>query len=85
MSDDIRVVWRNDAHDGENVNAETPATIEAAERDAPVPSSPPTESRAKRPRDSNAEEVRRLRNINTTDYSEYTMGIIIPGKCTRFE
>ena len=28
----------NDADDGENVNAETPATIEAAERDAPVPS-----------------------------------------------
>ena len=40
---------RNDADDGENVSTETPATIEAAERDALVPSSPPTESRATRP------------------------------------
>ena len=39
----------NHADDGENVNAQTPAAIEAAERDAPVPSSPPTESRATRP------------------------------------
>ena len=36
----------NDADDGENV---TPATMEVGERDAPVPSSPPTESRATRP------------------------------------
>ena len=39
----------NDADDGDNVNTETPATAEAAERDAPVRSSPPTESRATRP------------------------------------
>ena len=39
----------NDADDGENVNTETPATVEAAERDAPVQSSPPTESSATRP------------------------------------
>ena len=38
----------NDADDGENMDTET-ATIEATERDAPVPSSPPTEPRATRP------------------------------------
>ena len=38
----------NDADDGENVDMET-ATIEATERDAPVPSSRPSEPRATRP------------------------------------
>ena len=40
---------RNDTDDGENVNTETPATIESADSDATVPSSLPTESRAMQP------------------------------------